>query len=177
MNSLKINLKHLSGILILSATAIAFLIWLIYFNSPMQYTSQYVTYLPALNATLNGLSALCLLLGLSAILKKNKAQHKKWMLTALTFSTLFLISYIIYHSLHGDTKFLGLGMIRPIYFFFLITHIILSISALPMILITVYFSLRGNFSSHKIIARVTWPIWMYVSVTGVLIFCLLKLYS
>jgi putative membrane protein len=99
------------------------------------------------------------------------------MLSALGASTLFLISYITYHSLHGDTKFAGQGAIRPVYFFILITHIALSAMVLPLIFSSFFFSLSARYRLHKKVSRVTMPIWLYVSVTGVLVFALLKLYA
>lgn len=155
----------------------AFLFWLIYFKDSAAETSDAVASLPTLNALFNSLSAVCLILGLRAIKTGRQLIHKRFMLSALTFSALFLISYIIYHNLHGDTPFTGTGLIRPVYFFILISHIVLSAVMLPMILTTVYFALTGNFSKHPKIARFTFPIWLYVSVTGVLIFTLLNYYG
>lgn len=162
----------LLAILAISAGAFAFLIWLIYFKEKSQVYSQAVGYLPALNALLNGLSALCLVKGLVAIKQGKKAKHMRCMGTAFGFSTLFLISYIVYHSLHGDSHFLGIGLIRPLYFFVLSSHIFLTIFALPMILITFFLALTSRFEFHKKLARWTFPVWMYVSVTGVLIYVL-----
>jgi putative membrane protein len=99
------------------------------------------------------------------------------MLAALLFSALFLISYIVYHTFHGDSKFLGEGWIRPVYFFVLISHIALSGICLPMILVTVSLSLLKHFPIHKRWARWTFPIWAYVSVTGVAIYLMLKVFG
>ena len=123
------------------------------------------------------MSAIFLVLGLLYIKQGNKEKHKRMMITAFVFSTLFLISYIIYHSFHGDTKFAGEGFIRIIYFLILISHIVLSVVALPFVLITFYYSLYGNFPSHKKIARYTFPMWLYVSVTGVLVYIFIQLTS
>ena len=101
----------------------------------------------------------------------------RFMVTAVVFSGLFLVSYLVYHNFQGDTPFTGTGLIRPVYFFILISHIILSVFALPLALITVFFAWKNNFKSHKKIARVTFPIWLYVSVTGVLVFAMLKVFS
>ena len=162
----------LLGILLVSGVAFGFLIWLIYFKEKPQVYSVVVGYLPALNALLNGLSVMCLIKGLLAIKNKDKAKHMRCMGAAFVFSTLFLMSYIVYHSFHGDSHFLGTGLIRPIYFFILISHIFLTIFALPMILITFFLALTGRFEFHKKLARWTFPIWVYVSVTGVLIYVL-----
>jgi putative membrane protein len=99
------------------------------------------------------------------------------MVSALVLSALFLISYLTYHHFQGDTRFLATGLIRPIYFFILISHIILSVAVLPMVLITVFHALRGRFSNHKKIARYTFPVWLYVSVTGVLVFLMLNVFN
>ena len=96
------------------------------------------------------------------------------MLSALTFSTAFLISYIIHHNVHGDTKFTGIGWIRPVYFATLISHILISVATLPMVLTTFFFALTKQFARHKRLARFTFPLWLYVSVTGVAIYFLLK---
>jgi putative membrane protein len=98
-------------------------------------------------------------------------------LVSLTASTLFLVSYIAYHSMHGDTKFAGQGLVRPLYFFILISHITLSAVILPLVFLSLFFSLSGRFTRHKAIARYTLPIWLYVSVTGVLVFVFLEIYN
>ena len=160
-----------------SAVALAFLVWLIYFNEAQAFDPASVAFLPAVNAALNACSAVCLSLGIVAIRRGAAARHKRLMLAAFAFSALFLVSYLVYHAAHGDTKFTGEGLVRPVYFFVLISHIVLSALALPMILTTFWFSLSGRFANHKKIARFTFPIWLYVSVTGVLIFVLLKLFG
>ena len=100
-------------------------------------------------------------------------RHKKMMLSALFFSFLFLVSYLTYHAFHGDTLFQGEGWVRPLYFFILISHIILSVVVLPLVLTTVFFAATGNFTMHPKIARITLPLWMYISVTGVLVYLML----
>jgi putative membrane protein len=99
------------------------------------------------------------------------------MLTSLGASALFLVSYIVYHSVHGDTHFGGQGLIRPVYFFILVSHIALSAVALPLVFLSLFFSLSGRFPRHKKIARYTFPVWLYVSVTGVLVFALLRFWG
>ena len=98
-------------------------------------------------------------------------------LGALLASALFLVSYITYHAVHGDTRFMGHGAVRPIYFFILVSHILLSGVALPLVFLSLFFSLSGRFPRHKKIARYTFPVWLYVSVTGVLVFSLLRAYG
>jgi putative membrane protein len=138
---------------------------------------DWVSALPAANATFNSLSALCLVFGYVNIRRRNRVVHERFMWGATTFSGLFLISYITYHFFHGDTHFPGQGLIRPVYFFVLITHIGLSMVALPLILATLWYSVTGRFQFHRRIAKWTFPIWLYVSVTGVLVFFILKAYT
>jgi putative membrane protein len=160
----------------LSAGIASFLLWLIYFKGKMA-APDWVAALPAANASFNSLSAMCLILGYINIRRGNRVTHMRFMLTATVFSALFLVSYVIYHSFHGDTKFLGRGWIRPTYFFILITHIGLSMVALPFILGALWYGLRSQFQFHRRIARWTFPIWLYVSVTGVIVYFFLKSWS
>jgi putative membrane protein len=168
--------KPFPAIVALSAVIASFLIWLIYFKGRVT-APDWVSALPAANAAFNSLSALCLVFGYVNIKRRNREVHKRFMLTATFFSALFLVSYVTYHFFHGDTRFPGQGLIRPIYFFVLITHIGLSMVALPLILGTLWYSLRGKFQFHRRIARWTFPIWLYVSVTGVIVFFILKAYT
>jgi len=168
------NRTVLTSIVILSAGILYFLFWLIYLRDPTPGESSLdVSFLPAVNALLNSMSASCLILGYLAIRKGNRTRHIKLMLSALTFSSLFLISYLTYHAFHGDTSFQGEGWLRPLYFFILISHILLSAVVLPLVLTTVYFAATGNFNRHPKIARVTLPLWLYVSVSGVLVYLML----
>jgi putative membrane protein len=168
--------KPFPAILALSAVIAATLIWLIYFKGRVE-APDWVSALPAANATFNSLSALCLVFGYVNIRRRNRVVHERFMWGATTFSGLFLISYITYHFFHGDTHFPGQGLIRPVYFFVLITHIGLSMVALPLILATLWYSVTGRFQFHRRIAKWTFPIWLYVSVTGVLVFFILKAYT
>jgi putative membrane protein len=167
----------LVSILGVSTAAVLFLLWLLYMHhAPAAFVGRYV-FLPALNAFLNGLSALALCIGLYFIKHDNVKAHKASMLSAFGFSSLFLISYIVNHALHGDTHFPGHGTIRTVYLSILASHIFLSIVALPLVLITFFLSLTGRFPMHKRVARFTFPIWLYVSVTGVIVFALLQAYA
>ncbi len=170
----KSSRKAVSIIIAISILATGFLFWLIYFKEPSAQTLSFIGKLPAVNASLNALSAFCLVCGFFFIKRNNRVTHQRFMVAALAFSVLFLISYLVYHNFQGDTPFLGTGMIRPVYFFILISHIVLSIFALPLALITVFFASQASFSAHRKIARYTFPVWLYVSVTGVLVFFLLK---
>ena len=168
------NRTVLSSIVVLSSGIILFLFWLIYLREPvLEESSLDLSFLPAVNALLNSMSASCLILGYLAIRKGNQTRHIKMMVSALTFSFLFLISYLTYHTFHGDTSFQGEGWIRPLYFFILISHISLSVVVLPLVLTTVYYAATGNFNQHPKIARITLPLWLYVSVTGVLVYLML----
>jgi putative membrane protein len=135
----------------------------------------WVSWLPALNALLNGTSAVFLVLAYLAIRRRDVVTHSRRMLTSLAASALFLVSYIVYHSVHGDTPFGGHSVVRSVYFFILITHVVLSAVALPLVFLSLFFSLSGRFSGHKKIARYTFPVWLYVSVTGVLVFAVLRI--
>ncbi len=169
--------KAITAILLLSIAVFAFLVWLIYFKPAAGYSSDVIGMLPALNALLNGMATVFLVAGFVAVRKKQYASHIKLMFGALICSTLFLVSYVVYHNFHGDTKFLGQGFVRPIYFFILISHIVLSAVVVPLILTSLYLSLAGRLATHRRVSRYTFPIWLYVSVTGVLIFAMLKLFQ
>ena len=137
----------------------------------------WVAWLPFVNATFNSLSAIAIVAGVVAIKRGRERTHRRWMFGALASSGVFLVSYVTYHALHGDSRFLGQGVVRPIYFVILISHILLSIVALPLVLSTFYLSLSGRFDIHRRVARWTFPIWLYVSVTGVVVFLLLQIYG
>jgi putative membrane protein len=160
-----------------SAAALALLVAVIYGHGRAAQVPAWVSWLPALNALLNGTSAVFLVLAYLAIRRRDYATHARRIVVSVGASTLFLVSYIVYHSVHGDTKFAGQGLIRPVYFFILVSHILLSAVALPLIFMTLYLSLSSRFAKHKKIARYTFPIWLYVSITGVLVFVLLRTYS
>lgn len=132
-----------------------------------------VTDLPALNATLNGIAGVFLLLGFYFIRRGQIERHRRSMLAAFATSTLFLISYVIYHANVGSRPFTGVGPIRLVYFTILITHIILAAAIVPMALLTLRRGLVRDDVRHRRIAKITWPIWMYVSVTGVVIYVML----
>jgi putative membrane protein len=165
-----------AAIIGVSAAASAFLAWLVYFHTPTDAGQTQLTFLPALNAVLNSLCTIALLFGITYIKRREIIRHRNSMFAAFFFSSLFLVSYITNHALHGDAHFHGYGPIRPAYFALLISHIGLSVIALPMILITFFLSLTGRFPLHKKVARWTYPIWLYVSVTGVVVYAMLAAY-
>ena len=129
--------------------------------------------LPALNATLNGIAGLFLLAGYYFIRQRQIARHRAAMIGAFAMSTLFLISYLVYHANVGSRPFPGEGPVRTLYFAILITHIVLAAAIVPLALVTLWRGLKRDDVRHRRIARITWPIWMYVSVTGVVIYLML----
>jgi len=132
-----------------------------------------VSDLPALNATLNGVAALFLLAGYVFIRQRRIAAHRASMLAAVAASALFLMSYVAYHANAGSKPFPGTGPVRAVYFFILVTHIVLAAAIVPMVLMTLSRALKQRFDRHAVIARRTFPLWLYVSVTGVVIYLML----
>lgn len=130
----------------------------------------------AINAVINSIVTVLLVVALIAVKQRKLVLHKNVMLAAMWLSVLFLISYVAHHLLAGDTRFGGEGAIRYLYFFILITHIVLAAVILPFILFTAYRALIGEYEIHKKIARVTWPIWFYVSLTGPVIYLMISPY-
>jgi len=165
----------IAAILLISAAATLFLFWLIYVHPASDSGGARFAFLPALNALLNGLSATALLIGFTFIRARKIPAHRALMITAFGFSTLFLVSYILHHTLHGDVRYPVGAALRSVYLPLLASHIVLAIVALPMILVTFFFSLTGRFPQHKKIARWTFPLWLYVSVTGVVTYVMLRL--
>lgn len=165
------------AIVVVSGLAISFLLWLVYIHHASADFAGRWTFLPALNALLNGLCAVMLCVGFYFIKHRDIAAHRASMLLAFAFSSAFLVSYIANHALHGDTIFPGHGPVRTLYLSILASHVVLSIVALPLVLTTFFFSLTGRFAIHRRIARVTLPIWLYVSITGVVVFLFLRAYA
>lgn len=135
--------------------------------------SEYVSYLPHVNACLNGTSAVLLFSGYSFIRARNVIAHRACQIAALAVSIVFLASYLTYHYHHGATRFQGTGLARPIYFTILTSHTILAIVILPLVILTFYRAFRGDFLRHRRIARITLPLWLYVSITGVIVYLML----
>jgi putative membrane protein len=132
-----------------------------------------ISYLPTIDAVLNATSALLLTLGYIFIRRGNVRAHKTCMLSAVGTSALFLACYLTYHYFHGTTRFTGQGAVRPIYFAILISHTVLAAAIVPLVVTTLYRALRGRFALHRRIARWTLPAWLYVSVTGVVVYWML----
>ena len=163
------------AILVISVAASLFLFWLIYQHPAADSASVRLPFLPALNAVLNGLCATALVIGFIFIRARNIPAHRASMITAFIFSTLFLIGYILHHYLHGDVRYPFHGAYRGIYLPILASHIVLATTTLPLVLVTFFFSLSGRFPQHRKIARWTLPLWLYVSVTGVITYVMLRL--
>jgi len=125
---------------------------------------------PAINASLNALSGIFLLIAFVLIRRKRIQAHKRFMLAACTSSLVFLISYLAYHSVAGTTRFAGAGWSRPVYFTLLLTHTVLAVVIVPLAIVSVFNGLKMRVPTHRRFAKVTFPLWMYVSVTGVLVY-------
>ncbi len=134
---------------------------------------EYISALPHVNALLNSTSAILLLAGFRFIRLGRIQAHRLCQVSAVLTSSLFLVSYLTYHYYHGATKFPGQGLVRPLYFTILTTHTILAVVIVPLILVTLYRAARGDFVRHRRIARWTLPLWLYVSVTGVIVYLML----
>lgn len=135
--------------------------------------ADFISYLPHLNACLNGTSAILLFSGYSFIKARNVVAHRACQIAALVVSLLFLASYLTYHYHHGSTRFLGTGLVRPFYFTVLMSHTILAIVIVPLVILSFYRAFRGDFKRHRRIARITLPLWLYVSITGVIVYLML----
>lgn len=135
--------------------------------------SDYISYLPHINACLNSASALLLFTGYTFIRKRNVTAHRACQIAALCVSIVFLASYLTYHYNHGATRFQGTGLVRPIYFTILTTHTILAMVIVPLVILTFYRAFRNDFTRHRRIARITLPLWLYVCVTGVIVYLML----
>ncbi len=157
---------------VVTLSAMSFLVWVVYFHEGDGGISR-ATGPPLLNAIFNGTSAVLISFGLWAIKQRKRTLHMRLMLTAFASSALFLANYIYYHFSHGDTHFAGQGLVRPIYFTVLISHVLLSIVTFPMILTSLYLGLSNRLVAHRRLSRWTWAGWMYVSVTGVLVYLML----
>ena len=158
----------------LSALALGFLAWLLLLRQPDPSAGLDLRFMPAVNAGFNSLSTLLLASGWVAIHRGARRVHQYLMVSAFVSSALFLIGYVAYHFVHGDTKYQGTGPIRVVYFAVLATHVLLSMAIVPGALATLYFALTNSLARHRKIARVLLPVWLYVSVTGVVIFFMLR---
>ncbi len=163
------------GSLVISVLIYGFLLWLIYVFELSNYAGNGLLWLPHFNATCNAISATAVCAGIVFVYRRNVTGHAVAMISALVASGAFLVGYLVHHTVHGDTSFEGTGWIRGLYFFLLITHIILAGVALPLIVSTVSLAALRRFSTHRRVARWTYPIWIYVSVTGVAVWFFLRI--
>ncbi|MFM2421029.1 MAG: hypothetical protein RL385_5752 [Pseudomonadota bacterium] len=158
---------------VVSALALALLAYLLVLPRDVQ-GGDALAFMPAVNAMLNATAAVLLVLGYRAVKRGDHETHKRMMVGAFGASSVFLVGYLAYHYVHGDTKFMGTGAIRYAYFSVLISHVLLSIGIVPMALASFYFAFQRRFEAHKKVTRFLFPIWLYVSVTGVVIFLMLR---
>jgi putative membrane protein len=155
-----------------SALAVAFLGWLLLVHRGMQGPDAVdLSFMPAVNASFNATSAVLLLAGRLAVARRNLELHKRLMVAAFAVSGLFLLGYVAYHFVHGDTKYVG--AFKPLYLAILASHVLLSMAVLPLALAAFFFAARREFQRHTRVTRMLWPVWLYVSVTGVVVFFML----
>lgn len=172
-----VELKYRKWIILLSiaipvVVAILFTIKLKDFG----FNVEPLTFLPPIYATINGFTAILLIAAVIAIKNSNRKLHENLMKTAIACSVLFLGMYVAYHMTADSTKFGGEGLIKYIYYFILLTHIVLSVAIIPMVLVTYVRALAKRFDKHKKLARITFPIWLYVAVTGVIVYLMISPY-
>lgn len=163
-----------AALAVVTVSVMSFLIWLIYVNvGDPGHAAASSSVLPKVSAVLNGVSAAAVSAALVAIARKNYRLHAGLMSLALVASACFLANYVYYHLHHGDTPFTGTGVIRPVYFTILVSHILLSIVVFPLILTSVFLAASRRFAVHKRLSRYTAATWLYVSLSGVAIYALL----
>ncbi len=158
---------------VVSVLALSLLAWLLLIRRGTA-GGQDLSFMPAVNASFNALAATLLLAGLVSIKQRRVDLHKRFMVSAFAASSLFLIGYVTYHYVHGDTKYTGVGPMRTVYFSILISHVLLSVGVVPLALTAFYYAWRKRFSTHAKVARVLFPVWLYVSITGVVIYFMLR---
>lgn len=161
--------------IILASLAIPLLITAIFYMDKIE--GYDFSFLPITYAVTNGLTAMLLVIAVVAIKNKNVVLHKRLMTACIAFGAYFLVAYLLYHGTSESKSFEGVGAIRTIYFIILLSHILLSAVIVPFVLITYTRALRERFDKHKKIARITFPIWLYVSLTGVIIYIMVNMYA
>jgi len=163
--------------LIITVSAVVFIAVVILSRVKLELNTGFDVHVFAtINAIINSAVSVLLIAGLAAIKNRKLLLHRNIMFTAMILSVLFLLSYIAHHLLTGDTKFGGQGTIRYVYYFILVTHIFLAAVILPFILYTAYRGLTAEWPAHRKLAKITWPIWLYVSVTGVVVYLMISPY-
>lgn len=167
--------KVLNLVLVLSV--VVFGVVVVLYNLPRAETvPSFVKYLPTLNAVLNGTCFVLLVLSFRAIRNRHVNLHKRLNLTAFALSALFLVSYILFHSFGIETRYPADAPLRPVYLFILVTHIITAAIVLPLVLLSFYHGLKGNVPTHRKVARFSFPIWLYVTLTGVIVYLMISPY-
>ena len=170
------NLLFNKRVLIILSILIPIVVAVLYLIPKNFEVGESILILPKLNAIINGTTFIVLIGAFISILRRNVVLHKRLMLSALILSVLFLLSYVTYHSLTESTAYGGEGVLRTIYFVILLTHILLAIAIVPLVLITFSRALSEKFDKHKKIARITLPIWLYVTLTGVVVYIMISPY-
>ncbi len=160
----------------LSLVALGAIAWLLIFRNVGDASALRLNFLPPVNATLNGIAACLLIAGRLAIRRHQRDLHRKLMIAAFAASALFLVGYLTYHFTHGDTHFGGEGLVRLAYFALLISHVLLSMTILPMAGAAFYFAWRKDFRAHTRVTKILHPIWLWVSLSGVAVFLMLRPY-
>ncbi len=167
------QMNHKKIILILSSV-IPLLVFALYMLPKFSFVT--VDFLPLFNASINGTVFVLLVLALIAIKKGKKNLHQRLIYLAISLSALFLVSYVYHHATHDSVKYLGEGFIRYVYYFVLLSHILLAIIIIPLVLVTLSRALQQKYTLHRKIARITMPIWLYVSLTGVIVYLMISPY-
>lgn len=161
---------------VVSVAALALLSWLLLFHRGLEGSGWNLRFMPAVNATLNATAATLLVAGRVAIARRNERLHRALMLAAFGASALFLVGYLAYHAVHGDTKFGGVGLVRTVYLVVLASHVLLSVGIVPLSLAAFWFAWQRRFDRHVKVTRWLHPTWLYVSVTGVVVYFMLRPY-
>jgi putative membrane protein len=159
---------------VVSTLALGLLAWLLILRDADGGSGVNLRFMPTVNASLNAIATALLAAGWVAVRRGNKRLHQQLMVAAFAASSLFLVGYLAYHYVHGDTKFQGVGTVRVVYLSVLASHVLLSMFVVPLALVAFYFAFRRSFDRHRKVTRILTPIWLYVSVTGVVIFFMLR---
>lgn len=163
--------------IIMILSVVVFAVVVILYSLPKQESiPPWAEFLPMLNACINGTCSVLLITSLMAIKKKNIQLHKKLNITTFVLSSIFLVSYIVFHSFGVETRFPIDHPVRPFYLFILLTHIILAAVVLPLVLVSFYFGLTGKIEKHRKVSKFTFPVWLYVTVTGVVVYLMISPY-
>jgi putative membrane protein len=168
--------KGIFRVIMVLSVAVFGVIVLLYSLPKQDFIPQWAKQLPLLNASINGTCSLLLLASLYCIKNKNIVWHKRLNITTFVLSSLFLVSYIVFHSFGVETRFPEDNPMRPYYLFILLTHIVLAAIVLPLVLISFYFGLTGKVEKHRKVSKFTFPVWLYVTVTGVVVYIMISPY-